>query len=83
MTQPCKLSELPLQTTAIVKGFDRKTALTERMNNLGITEGTPITPVFRSPFGDPVAYSVRDSLIALRKSDCDGVWVTAAGDGDA
>jgi len=29
----------------------------------------------RSAFGDPVAYRVRDSLIALRREQADWIWV--------
>ena len=40
-----------------------------RMLDLGFTKGTKIVPVFKSPFGDPTAFEVRGSVIALRKED--------------
>jgi len=39
------------------------------MLDLGIISGTAITPVFRSPIGDPTAYEVRGTLLALRQED--------------
>ena len=39
------------------------------MLDLGFTKGTKIVPVFRSPFGDPTAFEIRGTVIALRKED--------------
>lgn len=39
----------------------------DRLMDLGLTPGTLITPEFRSVGGDPTAYRVRQSLVALRK----------------
>ena len=39
------------------------------MLDLGFTKGTTIIPVLKSPFGDPTAYEVRGSIIALREED--------------
>ena len=82
MKETCKLSELPLTVRATVAGFDEKNALTERLRQLGIDEGETITPLFRSPFGDPTAYAVKDCLIALRKTDCSRVTVVTTGETD-
>ncbi len=71
----CKLSELPLMTEASITGVDTGSALTRRMAQLGIARGEKITPVFKSPFGDPVAYSVKGCVVALRKSDCETIKV--------
>jgi Fe2+ transport system protein FeoA len=38
-----------------------------RMMDLGILPGTVIEAAFVSPLNDPVAYRVRDTLIALRR----------------
>ncbi len=45
-----------------IRGADRR-----RLMDLGMLPGTMIEAELRSPVGDPVAYRVRDSLIALRK----------------
>ena len=39
----------------------------QRFLDLGIAKGTVIVPLFRSPFGDPTAYEIRKTIIALRK----------------
>jgi DtxR family Mn-dependent transcriptional regulator len=45
-----------------LQGFTRR-----RLLDLGLTPGTTITAEMRSLFGDPVAYRVRGTLIALRR----------------
>jgi DtxR family Mn-dependent transcriptional regulator len=46
-----------------------------RFLDLGITPGTLIEPVMQSAFGEPVAYRVRNSLIALRREQSDMIWI--------
>jgi len=66
---PCEhLSELKAGEEAIVagislacRGFERR-----RLLDLGILPGTTIQAEFASPSGDPMAYRIRDAIIALR-----------------
>lgn len=37
-----------------------------RMLDLGVLPGTRIDVVMKSPLGDPTAYRIRDSVVALR-----------------
>ncbi|RME85763.1 MAG: hypothetical protein D6775_01905 [Caldilineae bacterium] len=46
-----------------------------RLMDLGILPGARIRPVFSSPAGDPVAYLVRDTLIALRSEQAKMIGV--------
>ena len=41
--------------------------------DLGFVEGTNVRCVNISPFGDPKAFSVRKTVIALRKEDSSAV----------
>lgn len=43
--------------------------LRRRLQDLGMTEGTRIEAVQVGPSGDPVAYSVRGTTLALRRRD--------------
>jgi ferrous iron transport protein A len=45
------------------------------MLDLGLIRGTRIEVINRSPFGDPVAYSFRGALIALRSEEASGIIV--------
>lgn len=63
------LYELPLNTVGIIDNLKCTGNLRRRMLDLGLIKGTKIIPIFKSPSGDPVAYEVRKTLIALRKED--------------
>ena len=64
-----KLYELPLNTVGTVKDLNCNGNIRRRLLDLGLVKGTAITPVFKSPSGDPTAYEIRKTLIALRKED--------------
>lgn len=63
------LSELPLNMIGIIDNLNCNGNIRRRLLDLGLIKGTKIVPVFRSPSGDPVAYEIRKTLIALRKED--------------
>lgn len=63
------LYELPLNTVGIVNDLNCNGNIRRRLLDLGVVKGTKITPVFKSPSGDPTAYEIRKTLIALRKED--------------
>lgn len=69
------LDRLRVGETALLCRVDEGHPLCERLLDLGWTENTPIRCVRISPLGDPVAYSVRGSVIALRRSDGRGILV--------
>ncbi len=52
------------------KGAERR-----RFMDLGIVPGTIVIAQFTSPAGDPTAYSIRHSLIALRKEQADYISI--------
>lgn len=53
-----------------VQGFTRR-----RFLDLGLTPGTLIYPELKNFFGDPRAYRIRGTLIALRKDQAAQIWV--------
>ncbi|MBK7319663.1 FeoA domain-containing protein [Candidatus Villigracilis affinis] len=53
-----------------VQGFTRR-----RFLDLGLTPGTMVYPELQNFFGDPRAYRVRGTLIALRKDQAAQIWV--------
>ncbi|MGE5374779.1 MAG: FeoA domain-containing protein [Bacteroidota bacterium] len=53
-----------------VQGFTRR-----RFLDLGLTPGTTIYPELGNFFGDPRAYRVRGTLIALRRDQAAQIWV--------
>ena len=43
--------------------------------DLGLIENTHVVCLGRSPMGDPSAYLIRGTVIALRRCDCRGIRV--------
>lgn len=63
------LSELSLNTIGIIDELNCNGNIRRRLLDLGLVKGTKITPIFKSPSGEPTAYEVRRTIIALRKED--------------
>ena len=63
------LYELPLNTVGIIDSLNCSPNIRRRLLDLGLVKGTKIVPVFKSPSGDPIAYEIRKTLIAIRKED--------------
>lgn len=47
----------------------------KRMYDLGIIENSVIESLYKSPFNDPVAYLVKDTVIAIRNKDAEKIIV--------
>ena len=63
------LCNLPLNTIGIIDNLNCSENIRRRLLDLGLVKGTQIIPVLKSPSGDPTAYEIRKTLIALRKED--------------
>lgn len=71
------LDKLPINKSAEVKNIDIYGSTRIRLLDLGLVKGTNIIPVLKSPLGDPIAYKIRGSIIALRKEDSKLIKVLA------
>jgi Fe2+ transport system protein FeoA len=65
--------------TATVVALDITGPERRRLMDLGILPGARVTAELRSPLGDPTAYRVRGSLIALRSRQARGIRVRLGG----
>lgn len=63
------LHDLPMNKAGIVEDLKCNGSLKRRLLDLGIVNGTIVTPILKSPSGDPTAFEIRGTLIALRKED--------------
>lgn len=69
------LAALPLYGRAYIDTLDIPGDLRRRLLDLGFTPGNLVTPLFRSPLGDPTAYAVMGSIIALRRADAEAIHI--------
>ncbi len=63
------LNELPTGQHGVIKEANVSSTVKRRLLDLGMIEGTKIKLLYKSPFGDPKAYLIRGSVIALRDED--------------
>lgn len=63
------LSELPINTKAYIDSLNCNGNIRRRLLDLGLVKDSSITPILQSPSGDPKAFEIRGTLIAIRKED--------------
>ena len=63
------LDKLPLYSSGTIVSLNCSGILNRRLLDLGLVKGTCIKSIIKSPLGDPTAYEVRGSTIALREED--------------
>lgn len=69
------LSALPPGKTALISEISVTGKEKRRFADLGIIKGSSITSVQRGLFGDPTAYNIKGTIIALRKEDSNKIYV--------
>ena len=62
-----RLCDMKCGETAKIISLSDLGEKTRRLSDLGFVVGGKVACMFRSPLGDPTAYLVRGSLIALRR----------------
>lgn len=74
------LNELPRSGRAVVTRLDARGSQRRRLMDLGVLPGVEIVAEGSSPLGDPTAYLVRGSVIALRRGQARGIHVVCRED---
>jgi ferrous iron transport protein A len=72
------LSTLNAGESCWVAAIELNGLLRRRILDMGMVPGTAVECVRRSPAGDPIAFKVRDSIIALRHDDASNIKVHIA-----
>lgn len=75
MKRTITLNKLPINTYGRIHSLHCVGSIRRRILDLGMINGTKIKPILKSPSGDPTAYEVRGTIIALRKEDSDNIEV--------
>lgn len=63
------LDKLDIDKSATISTLHCNGDLRRRLLDLGLVNGTDIKAILKSPMGNPIAYEVRGTTIALRKED--------------
>ena len=70
-----RLNALPAGQTGTVLTVEGQGPLTRRLQELGLTRGAAVRCLDRRRSGRAGCYDVRGTVLALRRSDCRGVWL--------
>lgn len=73
------LASLPVGKSAVIQDVPGRGAIYERLTDLGFSGGGKVTCLFASLFGDPRAYKIKNSVIALRKCDACRIMLRPGG----
>ena len=74
------LSLLKVGTTCTIDSIHVSEHMRRRLLDLGFSKGTLIKCIQYSPSGDPIAYMLRGTVIALRKEDACKILVREGGE---
>lgn len=69
------LNTLPLNTIGTIVEVNCNNSIKRRLLDLGLIPNTKIVPVFKSIGGDPIAYEVRGTTLAIRNEDANNILV--------
>ncbi len=72
-----KLTETKPETRGIIRGIGGDAHLAKRITSIGLTEGTPFETV-RNDRRMPVLIYLRETLIAVNRTDAAGIEVETA-----
>ncbi len=77
-----KLTDTEINETYVITNVLSDKNLIRRVLDFGIIKGTGVERLFSSPFGDPTAYRIKNSVVAMRKSESDKILVEKICGGD-
>lgn len=75
MKNTMKLSDASVNSVVRIVNNNSKDLSKQRLLDLGLVKGTKIYVLRKSFGGDPTAYLIRDTCIALRKEEADKIEV--------
>lgn len=69
------LDDLAPGCHAIVTALLSSGGMRRRLLDMGLTPGTQVDCLGKSPLGDPTAFLIRGAVIALRRTDCRDILI--------
>lgn len=69
------LNQLPLNKSGKINKIECDEGIKRRLLDMGLVKGTEIMPILISPSGDPRAFLVRGTIIAIREEDAKNIKI--------
>jgi len=70
------LKDLPVGKNAVIRKLCNSEDMRRRLFDLGFAPKSSVTCAFSAPMGDPKAYVIKGTVIALREEDSSLILVT-------
>ena len=70
------LNELEIGKKAKIHSVNCSDDLKRRLLDLGIVKNSIISAILKSPSGDPTAYEIRGTVLAIRENDAKDISIT-------
>ncbi len=67
------LTDLKVGQKGRIKGISPDFSLYKRLVDIGFSRDSEIECLFKSPLGDPTAYLIKGTVIALRQEDANNI----------
>ena len=71
----CTLADLRVGERATVLSFCTEAGIRQRLWDMGMVEGTMVECAFFGASGDPIAFVLRGTVVALRRADAATICV--------
>jgi ferrous iron transport protein A len=71
------LDQVALHQVVYIESVDQS-PISSKLVEMGLTKGQEISPVFKAPFGDPIAYEMNGSLLSIRQEEAQFIQVKSA-----
>jgi ferrous iron transport protein A len=81
MTEPMTLDALAVGESMVIAALSGEASMRRRLEDLGFGEGALVSCLGAAPLGDPRAYLVCGTVIALRRKDAAGIFGFGGRDG--
>ncbi len=75
MIKGLPLSCIPMGVRGTISAVSGDFKNRDRLMELGFTKDAEVMALHKSPAGDPVAYFIKGSVMALRKEDADNIFI--------
>jgi ferrous iron transport protein A len=69
------LTNLKIGETAQIVSIEGEATISRRLLEMGVVPGASVRVIKNAPFGCPIEIRVRNSHLALRKSEADSIFV--------
>lgn len=79
METTATLAGLKPGSRAVILGLTASGEMRRRLEDIGFVPSTSVVCIRYSPLGDPLAYRIRGSIIALRRKDAETILIREEG----